>query len=213
MISLPPDWEMYIERHSSALPEILDEIERETYLKTTYPQMLSGKIQASFLHFTVKMNRPLRILEIGTFTGYATIAMASAMPPDAVLDTVETDETIAAMAQRFFRRTPWHDRIHLHLMPAKTFLAHARPLYDFIFLDADKENYPLYYDLLKPLLSPGGLWVTDNVLWSGKVLSPADPASRAIHRFNEKAAADPETEQIILPVRDGLMLLRKVQAK
>jgi len=210
MIPLPPDWELYIERHSLPLPEILDEIERETYLKTTYPQMLSGKIQGALLHFLVRLIRPKRILEIGTFTGYATVAMASAMPSEAVLDTVDLDDVTASMAQSFFDRTPWKDRIRLHRMAAQDFLENHTETYDFIFLDADKENYPLYYDLLKPLLSPGGLWVTDNVLWNGKVLAPDDPASLAIHTFNTKAASDPDMEQIILPIRDGLMLLRKI---
>jgi len=210
MIFLPPDLEKYIEDHSLKLPSVLDEIERETYWKTPYPQMLSGKIQASFLHFMVKMIRPRRILEIGTFTGYTAVAMASAMPPQCVLDTVEIHETTASMARNFFSRTPWKNRIRLHVESASEFLKKAKGPYDFIFLDADKENYPLYYDLLKPLLSSDGLWITDNVLWNGKVLQPRDAASRAIDAFNRKAAEDPETEQMILPIRDGLMLLRKI---
>jgi len=210
MITLPPDWEMYIERHSVRLPPILDEIERDTYLKTTYPQMLSGKIQAAFLHFMVKMIRPARILELGTFTGYATVAMASAMPPHAVIDTVEIDGRTAEMAATYFARTPWHDRIRLHRTAAEEFLKNRLPAYDFIFLDADKENYPLYFHLLKPLLSPRGLWITDNTLWNGKVLSPTDPASIAIHRFNEAATHDPQLLPLLLPLRDGLMCVMKL---
>ncbi|NPA43451.1 MAG: methyltransferase [Chlorobi bacterium] len=208
MMTLPPDLERYIEQFSAPLPPILDEIERDTWLKTPYPQMLSGKIQAGLLGFLTGLVRPRRILEIGTFTGYATLAMASAMPPDAMIDTVESDPVTAEMARSYFERTPWNDRIRLHLMPAARFLEKVREPYDLIFLDADKENYPLYYKLLKPLLSPRGLWITDNVLWSGKVLAPRDPASRGIHYFNELVARDKDLTQTIVPVRDGLMLIR-----
>ncbi len=208
MIKLPLDWEIYIEKHSSPLLEILDEIERQTYLRTTFPQMLSGKIQAGFLHFLVKLLRPDRILEIGTFTGYATIAMASALPDHAVLDTIEADETTAAMASEFFKQSPWKNKIKLHLENAEQFLRHTSLKYDFVFLDADKENYPKYYRLIKPLLNPGGLWITDNVLWSGKVLNPGDGQAQAIDRFNKLVNEDSGLENYLLPIRDGLMLIK-----
>jgi predicted O-methyltransferase YrrM len=208
MLKLPLDWEIYIERHNSPLPSILDEIERQTHLKTVYPQMLSGKIQASILHFLTAFTRPSHILEIGTFTGYATIAMASALNENAVIDTVESDETAASMAQNFFDRTPWKNRIRLIQGNALEIIPNLPHTYDLIFLDADKENYPAYYKLIKNRLAPGGLWITDNVLWNGKVIYPDDRQARAIDRFNTLVMHDPDLEQIIIPVRDGLMLTR-----
>ncbi len=208
MIHLPLDWEMYMEKYQPGLPEILDRIERDTHLKTTYPQMLSGKIQAGILHFLVKMIQPEKILEIGTFTGYATLAMASALKPESVIHTLEIDSKVARMAKTFFDQTPWNNQIELFETSAAEFLSQTSHMYDFVFLDADKENYPLYYELIKTKLSPQGLWITDNVLWSGKVLNPQDEQSKAIALFNEKIRLDPDLEQVFLPVRDGLMLIR-----
>ncbi len=209
MITLPLDWELYIEKHTAPLPEILDEIERQTYLKTTYPQMLSGKIQAGLLHFLIKLSRPQKVLEIGTFTGYATIAMASALNEKAEIDTVENNEMMAEIARNFIEKSPWHNRITLHPADAVDFLKQTRNKYDFVFLDADKENYPVYFELIKPLLNPGALWVTDNVLWSGKVLNPSDKQTEGIAVFNRRITEDNTLENYLLPVRDGLMLAIK----
>ncbi len=210
MITLPQDWEMYIEQINSPLPEILDEIERETHWKTTYPQMLSGKIQASVLHFLAGLIRPVSLLEVGTFTGYATLAMADAMPENAKLLTLEKNPANASLAKSFFDKFERSGQIELITGDAVSFLQNDTRRYDFIFLDADKENYPVYFDLLKPKLIPGGLWVTDNVLWNGKVLNPGnDREAKSIAVFNEKVKNDPDLIKIILPVRDGLMVIRK----
>ena len=209
MIILPQDWEYYIEQLNSPLPEILDEIERATYWKTTYPQMLSGKIQASILYFLVKMIRPANILEVGTFTGYATVAMADAMPVNSKLVTLDKNPHNLVIAQSFINKFRRSDDIEIIEGNALDFLEHDARTFDFIFLDADKENYPLYFDLLKEKLNPGGLWVTDNVLWNGKVVNPGnDREAQSIALFNHKVKNDHDLEKVVLPVRDGLMLIR-----
>ncbi len=208
MINLPPDWESYIEARNLPLHPLLDELERETHWRTPYPQMLSGKIQAAVLHFLVRLTDARRILEVGTFTGYATLAMAQALPDDGKITTIEHNAETLELARRYFERSGLAKRILIRQGDALDILGRMDTPFDFIFLDADKERYPQYFPLLKKLLAPGGLWVTDNVLWSGKVLNPSDGQARGIAGFNDLAARDPDLEQVILPLRDGLMLLR-----
>ncbi len=209
MYSLPFDIQEYVERFQPELPEILDEIERQTHLQTSYPQMLSGKIQAGLLYFLTKLMGAREILEIGTFTGYSSIAMAAATDEKARVTTIEQDEKNLLLARSFIEQSGMKDKITVLEGNATDILPSLNRPFDFIFLDADKENYPLYYKLLKPLLKKKGLWVTDNVLWNGKVLSPQDEASRGIARFNELVQKDKELENYLLPIRDGLMLIRK----
>ena len=209
MIILPPEWETYIEAHNMPLLPLLDELERETHWRTPYPQMLSGKIQAAVLHFLVRLTGAQRILEVGTFTGYATLAMAQALPDSGKIITLEHNAETLDIARRYFERSGLDGKIHVRQGDALETLQKIDGTFDLIFLDADKERYPQYYPLLKKLLAPGALWITDNVLWSGKVLDPSDGQARGIAAFNKLAANDPAIEQVILPLRDGLMLLRK----
>jgi len=209
MIHLPPEWEKYIESVNLPLSPLLDELERETHWRTPYPQMISGKIQAALLHFLIRITGAQRVLEVGTFTGYATLAMAQALPEDGQIITLEHNEETLAIAQRYFDLSGLAGKIHIRQGDALEILQGLDGAFDFVFLDADKERYPQYFPVIKQRLAPGGLWVTDNVLWSGKVITPTDPQSRGIARFNRMAAGNKELEQVILPVRDGLMLLRK----
>ncbi len=209
MMHLPPEWEKYIESVNLPLSPLLDELERETHWRTPYPQMLSGKIQAALLHFLVRLTGARRVLEVGTFTGYATLAMAQALPEDGQIITLEHNAETLGIAQGYFERSGLARKIHIRHGDALETLQKIDGSFDFIFLDADKEHYPQYYPLLKNLLTQRGLWVTDNVLWSGKVLNPSDAQARGIATFNKLAANDPAIEQVILPLRDGLMLLTK----
>jgi len=210
MRALPPDWEKYIESLLPALPPVLDELEKYTYWHTPYPQMLGGKIQAALLHFLVQLTGSRRILEVGTFTGYTTIALAAALPPGGLVESIDLNERNLAIARRFIRQAGMRDRIRLHRADALELLPALQGPYDFIFLDADKEHYPEYYRLLKPLLKKDGLWAVDNVLWNGQVIKPGkNPQAAGIARFNEAVKNDPQLEQTVVPLRDGLMLIRK----
>ena len=208
MIGLPPDLKAYIEDHNLRLMPLMDELERETHWHTPYPQMLSGKTQAAILYFLVRLTGARRVLEVGTFTGYATLAMAQALHHEGRIVTIEHNSETLEIARKFFKKSGLNDKIDILQGDALDVLTTMDPFFDFIFLDADKERYPQYYPLLKKLLAPAGLWVTDNVLWSGKVLAPSDEQTRGIATFNEIAANDSSIEQVILPLRDGLMLLR-----
>ena len=206
MIHLPPEWETYIEALLPELDPLLDELESHTHWHTPYPQMLSGKWQAAFLHFLIKVKGAKKVLEIGTFTGYATLAMAQALPQDGRITTLEKSEENAAIARAFFRRSPYGKFIELHSAPAGEWLESHEEFFDLVFLDADKEHYPLYFPLVKRHLVPGAWWITDNILWNGKVPEGRRDAQTAgIARFNRMMKADPDFLSMPLPVRDGLM--------
>ena len=213
MYQLPPEIERYVEELSSPLPGFLEELERVTHWETPYPQMLSGPVQAGILRFLVAMVHPQKILEIGTFTGYATLAMASALPEGGRIFTVDNNPENLHIFRRFLPECKNRSAIEIIEEDAVSFLRRTGQKFDFVFLDADKENYPEYYRLIKPLLNPDGLWVTDNILWSGKVLDPKDEQSRAIARFNRLVREDPDLLAQILPVRDGLLLIRRQTGK
>ena len=209
MIPLPFELENYAEEFTSFLPPVLDEIERQTFLKTTYPQMLSGRIQAGLLHFLIRLTRAEHVLEIGTFTAYSSIAMASALTKGGKIITLEIDEKNTLLAKEFIKKSGFERQIELIQKNAIEYLSGLSEKFDFIFLDADKENYPEYYRLIKPLLKENTLWVADNVWWSGKVLNPRDEASQAIAEFNRLVKNDKDLVGYFLPLRDGLMLIQK----
>jgi predicted O-methyltransferase YrrM len=201
-----PDWEIYIEQFISRLDPLLDELENYTRWHTPYPQMLSGKWQAAFLHFLVRLKQPRRVLEIGTFTGYATLAMAQALPDGSKIITLENHPENLSIARRFFRKSKFGHKIEAVETQAPDWLSRNNEKYDLVFLDADKENYPRYYQIIKKRLNPGAWWITDNVLWNGKVLNPGrDPQARAIAAFNESVRRDPQLETMLIPLRDGLL--------
>lgn len=202
--------ERYAAAHASALPPLLDELARVTRERTAVPQMMVGPIEGNLLRILVALLGARRVLEVGTFTGFSALCMASALPDDGRLLTCEVNEAHAAIARDFFRRSPDGHKIELRLGPALETLRGERDgAWDLVFVDADKTSYPAYYDEALRLLRPGGLLVGDNTLWSGRVLAPEDDDARAIAAFNEKARRDPRVDHVLLTVRDGVHLIRK----
>ncbi len=209
--------ERYINRHSSPEDELLIELERETNLQITQPQMLSGHVQGRFLKLLVQMFRPRNILEIGTYTGYSALCMAEGLSDDGWIDTIEIEEEIADFARSFFARSPYGHRIHHHCGSALDVMPGLGHSYDLVFMDGDKREYPDYYALLMgdggcaPLVHSGSYILADNILWYGKVVEPVhsgDRHTRGILRFNEMVLADDRVENVIIPMRDGLNLIR-----
>jgi caffeoyl-CoA O-methyltransferase len=204
-----PRLERYAEDHSSEVPDLLERLERETRETMTSPQMLSGRTEGQLLRLLVKTISAKRILEVGTFTGYSALMMASALPPDGELITLEKDPRAEEVARRYFAESEHGPKIRLLMGSALDTLASLIGPFDFVFLDADKENYPRYYERILELLRPGGMLAVDNVLWSGKVLDPGDEETKAIHALNERAHRDPRVDHVLLTVRDGVLLARK----
>ncbi len=204
-----PKLERYAEEHSSEVSELLRRLERETLASMKSPQMLSGRTEGQLLRLLIRMTGASRILEVGTFTGYSALMMASALPAEGEVITLEVDPAAEAVARRYFAESEYRGKIRLLMGPALDSLSSLGGPFDFAFVDADKENYPRYYDRILPLLRRGGVLAVDNVLWSGKVLDPRDDETRAIHELNEKARTDPRVEHVLLTVRDGVLLVRK----
>ncbi|MBN2638516.1 MAG: class I SAM-dependent methyltransferase [Bacteroidales bacterium] len=205
--------EAYIEKHSTDEPELLYQLNRETHIKTFYPNMLSGKVQGKFLEMVVRMLQPKRILEIGTFTGYSAMSMARTLPEGGKLITLENNEEITGFAKSFFDKSGVSDKIHLIQGDAKEIIPELDEIFDLIFIDADKEQYVDYYELAFPKLRKGGFILADNVLWGGKAVHTdkrLDKETSGIRRFNDYVAADSRVEQVMLSVRDGLLLVCKV---
>lgn len=191
-------------------PELLKRIDRETHLKVLMPRMLSGHYQGRVLSMLSKMICPKRILEIGTFTGYATLCMAEGLSEDGILYTLDINEELEDMVRGHFADSPYNDQIKYIIGDANQTLDALEESFDLVFIDADKKNNGTYYDLIFDRVRPGGLIIVDNVLWSGKVLNNSqDKDTRNIVSFNDKIAADTRVEKMILPVRDGLFIIRK----
>lgn len=210
---VPPAIEAYCTAHSSAPSALLVELEAYTTKNCADAQMLVGPLEAAFLQMLVRLSGARRVLEIGTFTGYSALAMAEALPPEGRLLTCELDPDRAAIAQRFFARSPHGGKIELVLGDARATLralpSEAR--FDLAFIDADKESYLDYYEAVLPRLPAGGLLVADNALWSGDVLDPQRPSARAVDAFNRRVREDARVERVLVPLRDGLMLARKLR--
>lgn len=202
--------DLYAASHSSDLPPILEEVAAVTREKTTAPQMMVGRIEGGFLRMLVGITGARRVVEVGTFTGFSALCMASALPEDGELITCEISEHHASIARGFFERSPDGAKIELRLGPAiDTLRSLQAGAFDLVFVDADKEGYVAYYEEALRLLRKGGLLVADNVLWSGRVLDPREPSDHAIVAFNEAVRRDPRVEHVLLTVRDGMMLARK----
>lgn len=207
---LPENMRRYIEEHAGPVSPLLEELERETRESTDSPGMLTGKVEGAFLRMLVRISGARKVLDIGTFTGYSALMMAEGIPPEGELITCEISAQRAALAQRYFDRSPHGCKIRIALGPAAATLGgFPDGSFDFVFLDADKERYPFYYGECVRLLRTGGVIAADNVLWYGRVLSPDDDASQAIAEFNRTVAADGRVERVMLPVRDGVYLIRK----
>jgi len=207
---LDPDLAQYAAESSTRPGPLLREIEQYTREHEDNPEMLVGRLEAAFLQMLVKLVNARRILEIGLFTGYSALAMAEALDEHGELISCEVDEDHADVARSFFRRSPVGHKIGIRLGPAIETLETIQGPFDMVFMDADKPSYAAYYDLVLPMLRPGGLIVADNVLWSGRVLAPEDETDHAIVAFNDKVRDDPRVENVLLTVRDGLMLARRI---
>ena len=206
------DVDEYILNHIDPEDEILYELDRLTNLKAIHPRMLSGHLQGSILKMLCQIVRPKRILEIGTFTGYSAICMARGIESDAHIDTIEVNDEIAEIPLRFFDKCGLTSKITLHIGDALEIIPLLNYKYDLVFMDGEKTEYLKYYDLIFDKISTGGIILADNVLWSGKVLEMphrSDYSTIAIREFNHKIAADFRVEKVILPLRDGLTIIRK----
>ena len=207
---VPEEIDNYAAAHSTPLPALLEELVTVTRKKTgERVQMLSGQLEGTLLHMLAASLGAHRILEIGTFTGFSALMMASALPEDGKLITCEINPKAISIAQSFFQRSPHGRKIELREGPALETLKTLTGPFDLVFIDADKETYIAYYEAALSLLAPSGLIAVDNVLWSGRVLNPEDDSSRAIAAFNDHVRQDQRVIQVILTVRDGLMLIRR----
>ena len=206
------DFEKYIEDHSTDVKKVLQQNFRETNLTTFYPQMLSGKVQAKFLEMICQMIQPERVLEIGTFTGYSAIALAEGLSNNGKLFTIEINEELESIINKYIALAGMDDKIELLLGDALQIIPRLNELFDLVFIDADKEQYVDYYELSIEKLRPGGFILIDNVLWGGKAVRDKKPdnETQGIRRFNEHVKNDDRVEQVILSIRDGLMLVRKL---
>lgn len=199
----------YSEKLSTPPSELLYEIERFTHLNTLLPRMLSGHLQGSFLKLLCKLKSPHLALEIGTFTGYATVCMAEAMLPGSTLISIEVDEEIASHSRKFFNDPSVRDVIDARVGDAMQIIPTLADGFDFVFLDADKERYLAYYEHIIPKCNKGAILIADNVLWSGKVLEEnKDKKTQALHAFNIAVQQDARVENILLPLRDGLNIIQ-----
>lgn len=207
---IPQIIEKYVAEHSDSVPPLLEELEKETYEKTGYPQMLTGRVEGLFLQMLVRITGAKKVVDIGTFTGYSALMMAAGLPEGGGLTTCEIEEAHAAIARKYFMQSEHGSKIRLVLGPAiDTLRKIAIESVDFIFMDADKTSYGLYYEESIRILKKGGLMTVDNTLWYGRVLSPEDDNSRAIVAFNETVRRDDRVEKVLLTIRDGITLIRK----
>ena len=205
--------EEYITAHSDIEPEYLAKLNRATHLRMINPRMLSGHFQGRVLAMFCHMIQPKTVLEIGTFTGYSAISMAEGMPEDGVLHTIDYDDELESFLNDVFAKSDQGHKIKLHIGNALTEIAKMNDIFDMVFIDADKEEYQAYYEAVLPKVRQGGYLLVDNTLWDGKVLKPVDPKDRetiAIMKFNEFIAKDTRIEKVLLPIRDGLTLIRKI---
>lgn len=202
----------YLENHSSAEDPILAELSRHTHLKEVHPQMLSGRILGGFLTFLSQLMVPERVLEVGTYTGYSAICLAKGLKPGGKLITLDLNDELRQTALSFFEKAGLSESIELINGDALEIIPELHGPFDLVFIDANKESYPAYYELIVPKVKKGGLILADNVLWGGKVLDTkeTDSSTSAIQKFNQMVTLDPRVENLLLPIRDGLMLLKKL---
>lgn len=200
----------YLDRHCEPEDELLKHINRETHLKVLMPRMLSGHYQGRLLSMLSKMMRPERILEIGTYTGYATLCLAEGLTDTGLIHTIDINSELEEMVSENFKRSAFNKRIKYHIGNALDVIPGLDETFDLVFIDADKKNNSTYYNLIFEKVRPGGLIIVDNVLWSGKVLAEnQDKDTREISQFNLMVNSDPRVEKLILPVRDGLFMVLK----
>lgn len=211
--------ERYVHDHTEPEEALLRELDRETHLRVVAPRMLSGHVQGKLLKMLVRMARPRRVLEIGTFTGYSALSMAAGLDEGAELHTIEADDELEPLARSFFDRSPHGEKIRLHIGSALDVAPSLGGTFDLVFIDGDKREYPEYYRMLmgdnggEALVGSGSLLIADNILWSGKVVQPVahnDRHTQALVAFNRLIVEDPRVENVIVPLRDGLNLIRVI---
>ena len=202
--------ERYAGEHTTPLGELFERLAEETRAKTSAPQMMVGRIEGQFLATLVRLSGARRILEFGTFTGYSSISMASALPPDGQIITCDVDPEATAIARRYMDESGYGDKVEIRLGPALETVETLEGPFDLVFIDADKPNYRAYYEAALPLLAEDGLIIADNVLWSGRVVeADGDESTGAIKEFNEHVRADSRVVSVMLTVRDGMTLVQK----
>ena len=208
---LPDEIDAYAGEHTTAPTDLLARLAEETRATLNAPQMLTGTVEGRFLEFMVYATGAKRVLEFGTYSGYSSISMAAALPPGGHIDTCEIEEEHAAVAQRYIDEAGFSDKITIHLGPAVETVERLEGEFDFVFIDADKQNYVNYYEAVVPRLSQGGLIAADNTLWSGRVLDESDDSegTLAIRAFNEHVRNDDRVVSVMLTIRDGVTLIRR----
>ena len=203
--------ENYVENHSQEEPELLVQLFKETHQKILQPRMLSGHFQGRVLSMLSKIIHPKNILEIGTYTGYAALCLAEGLQEDGTLDTIDVKEELVAIQKKYFDLSVYKNQITAHLGAALDIIPTLNKKYDLVFIDADKENYIHYFNLIVPLMHKGGIILSDNVLWSGKVLeelNPKDSSTKILLEYNKMVNEDKRVETVLLPIRDGLTVSR-----
>jgi len=208
---LSEDLEDYVAAHSQAEPELLAQLNKETYQKILLPRMLSGHFQGRVLSMLSKLIRPTSILEIGTYTGYATLCLCEGMQENGIVHTIDIKEELIDFQRKYFDKSPWGSQIVQHLGEAVTIIPKLETQFDLVFIDADKENYLNYYEMIVPKMKQGGIILSDNVLWSGKVVEPlkeGDLSTKILLEYNQRLNNDSRVETVLLPIRDGLTVTR-----
>jgi caffeoyl-CoA O-methyltransferase len=203
--------ENYIEQHSEKEPELLAALNKETYQKVLLPRMLSGHFQGRVLSMLSKLIRPVNILEIGTYTGYSALCLCEGIQENGTLHTIDIKEELVDFQRKHFDKSPWGNQIVQHLGEALDIIPTIDTKFDLVFIDADKENYVNYFELIVPKMNKGGIILSDNVLWSGKVLEPLNPkdiSTKILLEYNQLLKNDPRVETVLLPIRDGLTVSR-----
>lgn len=208
---LSDELDQYVTEHSENEPELLVQLNKETHQKILQPRMLSGHFQGRVLSMLSKIIRPTNILEIGTYTGYATLCLAEGMEENGRIDTIDVNEELVDFQRKYFDRSPWGKHIFQHTGSGIDIIPTLNIKYDLVFIDADKDNYINYFHLILPKMNKGGIILSDNVLWSGKVIEdikPGDFTTKILLEYNQLLKTDPRVETLLLPIRDGLTVSR-----
>ena len=214
MSKIDNDFELYLSKHSTPEDEVLAELVRFTNLTTYNPRMLSGRQQGLFLQMICKMQKPTKVLEIGTFTGYSAICIARGIMPNGHLDTIEVNDELEEVILKFLNLAGVKQYVNLHVGSALDIITELKDTYDLVFIDGDKREYPIYYEQVFPKVKVGGFIIADNVLWNGKVIDPNanDLHTNAILSFNQTVQNDARVQNVLLPMRDGLMMIQKISS-
>ena len=204
----------YSEYLTSPEDEILVQLRRETNLKTLFPRMISGPLQGKFLEFVSRIYMPKTILEIGTYTGYSTICLARGLAPNGQIYTIEINDELEPIISKYLKKSNLFEKVNLLFGDAKRIIPNLKIMFDLVFIDADKKNYLNYYKLIFDKVKVGGLILVDNIFWNGKIFKPLEPSdtyTKGILEFNEFIVKDNRVERLVLPLRDGLLILRKLK--